>query len=266
MATTRKTTPGKKPGVATRVPAKMSKAKKSTAEKKVARKSPAKKALAKKPTTKKPIPSSSSAGPKPTAAEKKALKEAREKMRASADKAKATKAANMRRRIDGATRVDATDEAGTSLVAKANAPWQLAADRIPETDIIEPAPSPRIKRTAVDRAGDPPPATGIALVERVTRAVERELSQIEVIVGGHHVKKEQRTEAERRARTLASLARTLTEVRRLRPDENKLNPRDDDTVPRDINAFRLELARKLDRLAAEAQALYPGEPDGAGER
>ena len=77
------------------------------------------------------------------------------------------------------------------------------------------------RRTAADRLNDPPPATGIALVERVTRAVERELSQIEVIVGGHHVKPGQRTEAERRARTLASLARTLTEVRKLRADEQK---------------------------------------------
>jgi hypothetical protein len=47
------------------------------------------------------------------------------------------------------------------------------------------------------------------LIERVTRAIERELSLIEVIVGGSHLKPQQRTEAERRARTLASLARTL---------------------------------------------------------
>jgi hypothetical protein len=53
------------------------------------------------------------------------------------------------------------------------------------------------RRSAVDRLNDPPPATGIALVERVTRAVERELSQIEVIVGGNHVKPAQRSRAPR---------------------------------------------------------------------
>jgi hypothetical protein len=117
----------------------------------------------------------------------------------------------------------------------------------------------RGRRTAVDRADDPPNATGIALVERVTRAVERELSQIEVIVGGHHVKPGQRTEAERRARTLASLARTLTEVRRLRAEEDRLKQRDDDARPRHTPEFRLELARRLDRLVAEAKAVHPDE-------
>ena len=102
----------------------------------------------------------------------------------------------------------------------------------------------RGRRSAVDRLDDPPPAIGLALVERVTSAVERELSQIEVIVGGSHVNRTQRTEAERRARTLASLARTLTEVRKLRAEEEELKPQDETTSPRDIEQFRLELARK----------------------
>jgi hypothetical protein len=119
---------------------------------------------------------------------------------------------------------------------------------------------------ACERDADLPPATCIALVERITRAVERELSQIEAIVGGHYVEPALRAEAERRARTLASLAHTLTEVRKLRADEEKSKAGDDDPGPEDINTFRLELAQKLDRLAAEAQKLFPVESDAAGER
>ncbi len=56
----------------------------------------------------------------------------------------------------------------------------------------------RARRSAVDRLNDPPPAAGAVLIERVSRAIERELTQIEAIVGGHHVAPRRRTENERR--------------------------------------------------------------------
>jgi hypothetical protein len=222
----------------------------SRAEKPAAKTAAAKKSASKKTAVKKPA--------KPKTA-RQAHKKLSAKVRAGVLKRKATIAANMQRRIDRTTRVDASDEAGSALVDKANAAWELAAERVPQGDVAEPVP--RVKRSATERVDDPPPATGIALVERVTRAVERELSQIEVIVGGHHVKPGQRTEAERRARTLASLARTLTEVRRLRAEEHRLKPKDDDARPRNTPEFRLELARRLDRLVAEAKAVHPDEGD-----
>lgn len=196
-----------------------------------------------------------------TATVKQAYKKRTKNVRAGVLKRKATLTAT-RHGVDRTTRVDASDEVGSALVDKANAPWELAADRIPERDVTEPVASARVKRTAVDRADDPPPAAGIALVERVTRAVERELSQIEVIVGGHHVKAAQRTEAERRARTLASLARTLTEVRKLRTEEDRLKQRDDDAKPRDRAQFRLELARRLDQIVARAKIVHPDRSEG----
>jgi hypothetical protein len=157
-------------------------------------------------------------------------------------------AVNLQRHIDRTTRVDANDEVGSALVEKANAPWELAVERVPQGDVAEPVPSARVTRSATERTDDPPPATGIALVERVTRAVERELSQIEVIVGGHHVNAARRTEAERRARTLASLARTLTEVRKLRADEHKVKPQDDPDRPRDLEELRRRLSQRLDEM------------------
>jgi hypothetical protein len=120
-------------------------------------------------------------------------------------------------------------------------------------------PSPRIKRTAVERIDDPPPASGALLLERVTRAIERELSLIEVIVGGSHLKPQQRTEAERRARTLASLARTLGEVTRLRAGQEKVKPADDDAVPRDLDEFRHALSRRLEQLVVPAAPVSAGE-------
>jgi hypothetical protein len=197
-----------------------------------AKKSPAKKSARKRASKK-------SAKPKSPRTLKR---EAAAKREAAVEKRKQTLAAN---RVDVGPEpvaVDLQDEPARAAIAKR----QVLG-----------------RRTATERAGDPPPAAGIALVERVTRAVERELSQIEVIVGGHHVKPAQRTEAERRARTLASLARTLTEVRKLRAEENKQNPHHDDG-PEDVDEFRRALSEKLDRLVRESQEIYPEPSDGTG--
>ncbi len=96
------------------------------------------------------------------------------------------------------------------------------------------------------------------LLARVSSAIEDELTQIEMIVSGG-VKLRERAQAERRARTLASLARTLREVMQLRAGEEKTK-RDDDAVPRDIGELRRELARRLDKIVTAAKTAHPGEP------
>lgn len=97
------------------------------------------------------------------------------------------------------------------------------------------------------------------LLARVSSAIEDELTQIEMIVSGG-AKLRERAQAERRARTLASLARTLREVMQLRAGEEKTR-RDDDAVPRDIGELRAELARRLDSIVAGAKAAHPGESE-----
>jgi hypothetical protein len=197
----------------------------------------AKTSKAKKPAAKKGLAKTRTTTPKKgKPLSKKAFKEQSVKMRASVDARKAT--------MDAIT-------------------LRPESDPSPSPTKSKPAPRPP-RRSAVERLEDSAPAAGAVLIERVVSSIERELVQIDAIVGKSHVLKAQRTEAERRARTLASLARTLTEVRKLRAEDNKLKPLHDDG-PEDIETFRLELARKLDRLAAEAQAIFPGESDSAGD-
>ena len=199
-----------------------------------AKKSPAKKSARKRVAKKSAKPKSPRTLKRDAAAKREAAVEKRKQTRAATNVAVGPEP----------IAVDPTDEVARAAIAKRQV---------------------RGRRNAVHRLNDPPPAIGLALVERVTSAVERELSQIEVIVGGSHVNRTQRTEAERRARTLASLARTLTEVRKLRPEEEKLKPPDEKLSPRDIEQFRLQLAQKLDRLVAEAEALPPDAAELPGD-
>jgi hypothetical protein len=196
-----------------------------------------------------------------TAKKSHAKKAARKRVAKKAAKPKSRRA--LKRKRDAAVEKRKQTKAATNVVVGSE---PIAVDPSDEVAVAAIAKRQvRGRRSGVDRLTDPPRAIGLALVERVTSAVERELSQIEVIVGGSHVNRTQRTEAERRARTLASLARTLTEVRKLRAEEEKLKPADEKLSPRDIEQFRTELARKLDRLVAEAKALPPGEAELPGD-
>jgi hypothetical protein len=198
---------------------------------------------------------------KDSAPKKSAKKSPRKRVAKKSAKTKSRRA--LKRERDAAIEKRRQTRAATNVMV---GPEPIAVD---PTDAVARAAiakrQVRGRRNAVDGLANPPPAIGLALVERVTSAVERELSQIEVIVGGSHVNRTQRTEAERRARTLASLARTLTEVRKLRAEEEKLKPPDEKLSARDIEQFRLELAKKLDRLVAEAEAIPPGEAELPGD-
>ena len=124
----------------------------------------------------------------------------------------------------------------------ARAPRTEAARKMPEAASQPPTGSSRR-----------PAATPAALAARVQRVVERELDAIDQVLS--ILGAADQAEAERSARTLASLARALKEVMRLTAPE--LTPEadeDDDGGPRDLEEFRRELARRLEALAAGAAA------------
>lgn len=173
---------------------------------------------------------------------KRAYRDSAVRQRASADKRKASLARKL------------NVEAGPSAAVEGG-----AAQPAPITPIAPSRIRPPTPRSAVERLDDPPPATGVVLIDRVTDAIEREITLIEGIVGGVRIKPDRRTEAERRARTLASLARTLTELRRLRAGEEK-KPPDDDSIPRDLDDFRRALSRRLEQMVADA-AEFPAARD-----
>lgn len=139
-----------------------------------------------------------------------------------------------------------------------------------------PPSAPSVKNAIADKpkemsveAPDKPPtrkrgATPAQLVARVTRAIESELSQIEDIMNGAKVSAAKRTEAEKRARTLASLSRTLAEVTRLRESAKEARAdHDTDAVPRDLDEFRRTLERRLAQIV-DPTTLAPDRGDEPG--
>lgn len=89
------------------------------------------------------------------------------------------------------------------------------------------------------------PQERAAVAARVQATVERELTAVGRVLDV--LGPSDRDEAERTARTLASLARTLREVALINRTEEAAAPDDidDDPVPRDIDEFRRELTRRI---------------------
>ncbi|HZP70717.1 MAG TPA: hypothetical protein VFB29_12305 [Pseudolabrys sp.] len=105
---------------------------------------------------------------------------------------------------------------------------------------------------------DPAPAD---LVPRLQRAVLNELAVVESL--RNRLKNDPQTpvEAERTARTLSTLTETLQKLQRMQCalPENTLA---DDDMPADINAFRLDLARRIDAFVASR--IDNGDGEGSG--
>jgi hypothetical protein len=268
MAAKRPTRPGsiparakavrsRKPARSVRKPAAKKPAKKTPARKtpakKAARKTPVKKTPAKKALVKNKAPAKkvpAKKARKTTVAAKPKLSSTNRRAGVAARKTTVART-QVRGNLSG-VRFDPSDTVARDAIAAQTEGWNRAAAAI-ESDSV---PSARRKRSATERLDDPEPATGVKLIERVTGSIERELGAIERLIGVAP-KKGQRTETERRARTLASLARTLAELRRLRGDESGEHKRraDDDAIPRDLDELRRALSRRLERMVEGAAQL-----------
>jgi hypothetical protein len=99
-------------------------------------------------------------------------------------------------------------------------------------------------------SGEPVPASPhegerIATIERIERLVQRELEAEEMSRAQLGPLPRQPADAERCARTLATLTQTLHALARLRSGLFPESGLSDDDMPRDIDEFRRELARRI---------------------
>ncbi len=94
-----------------------------------------------------------------------------------------------------------------------------------------------------------------SLIDRVRAAVEREIVAIEAVLSRVEGARLRSTDAERAARTLATLVKTLREVAALQRDEQpEADSGESENEFRDLEEFRAELAERLDRIRRRGDA------------
>jgi hypothetical protein len=140
-------------------------------------------------------------------------------------------------------------------VAKAQG-WVLRKDRPPRglsqalkldieaTEAEHDKASQPSKAEDRNTAPDSPPVAG-SVADRLEAALEEELRKVESLRGESGPRGKRSVEAERIARTLATLTETLFRVRRLREPGN-INGSNDDDLPADADGFRLALAHRIE--------------------
>jgi hypothetical protein len=102
------------------------------------------------------------------------------------------------------------------------------------------------------------PERRAALAERIQNVAERELDAVERVLA--LMGPSDQAEAEQATRTLASISRILREVAALNQPTEVISPdeTDDDALPLDMDAFRDELARKIQSFIDARQDGAPG--------
>ncbi|WP_371420519.1 hypothetical protein [Tardiphaga sp.] len=149
--------------------------------------------------------------------------------------------------------------------------WKLRKDRpprgLPAAIRLNLLADQAVGAAAGEASSDPPammPAAEEAAVSpniaaRLEQAVEKELRKVEALRNEFGNPAHRSIEAERTARTLATLTETLFKVRRLR-EPGQTGAVADDDLPADIAEFRHELARRIDAFVrSRADGVVPAD-------
>jgi len=135
------------------------------------------------------------------------------------------------------------------------------------TETVDPHPIPPLSKGREDAVANSDPA---ALAPRLQSAVARVLPAIEATLTKLTASPQRPRELEQTARALGALMRTLRELNALLAQQPARSAYDDDDFPEDIDAFRDELARRIDAFIASrgdefGAAAPPGESEAATE-
>jgi hypothetical protein len=122
-------------------------------------------------------------------------------------------------------------------------PQALKIDITADEELAKRAP-PETPKAENDGAV-PNAASASSVAQRLEAAVEKELRKVESLRGQFGARTKRSIEAERIARTLATLTETLFKVRRLREPGN-ISASHDDDLPGDADGFRVALAHRID--------------------
>ncbi len=150
--------------------------------------------------------------------------------------------------------------------------WPLRKDRPPRglppalklykqaTEELAKQASPDTPKAEGDNAAAADAPSPGSVAARLEAAVEKELRNVESLRGEFGRPEQRSIEAERIARTLATLTETLFKVRRLREPENISGSNDDD-LPGDADGFRRMLAHRIEVFVRSRTAAGVSERD-----
>ncbi|MGM5034067.1 hypothetical protein [Tardiphaga sp. 803_E3_N1_3] len=106
-------------------------------------------------------------------------------------------------------------------------------------------------------------AASLNIAARLEQALEKELRKVEALRNEFGNPAHRSIEAERTARTLATLTETLFKVRRLR-EPGQAGAIADDDMPADLDGFRHTLAQRMDAFVrSRADGHLPADPEPA---
>ena len=168
-------------------------------------------------------------------------------------------------------RIEQTTESMTSIAGKFGMHHSVLSRLVkrerwvrPEASLHRRGLSPAMRLAAeADALADAPAPPDPAALDRIEQAVLKELATVETMRASLDKEPLRPIDAERTARTLSILAETLAKLRRHRLAAAAPAGSDhDDDFPADLDAFRIDLARRIEAFVASRADEDDAERDG----